>query len=64
MPISRIFTLAAWLWLLFSGCSSEDPPRLFRARTPGQTGIMFENNLTESEELLQRGGRGRRRHRQ
>ncbi len=51
MPISRIFTLAAWLWLLFSGCSSEDPPRLFRARTPGQTGIMFENNLTESEEL-------------
>lgn len=51
MPKKIIYTLAAGLWFFCSGCSSEDPPGLFRARTPGQTGIMFENNLTESEDL-------------
>jgi hypothetical protein len=50
--VKSIFFISVFgLCLFLSGCSSDAPSSLFRAHSPEQTGIKFENNLVESEDL-------------
>ncbi|MCI5091058.1 VCBS repeat-containing protein [Phaeodactylibacter sp.] len=51
MVKSILFISVFGLCLFLSGCSSDAPSSLFRAHSPEQTGIKFENNLVESEDL-------------